>query len=412
MTTRLNRGFLRRFLLLYVFFVSPVAAQTSGTVFHSPLARELAGRGFENLIARTSKQATVVAFEDSRYRYSIRGMQEAILRTIYRLPTSSEKVVFVVKKYGEPLVAFESTEMATGNTPDKLKLPLLSQSSVANDISRVMPWPITNPSRFKTDLIMHPDLKASFGEYDNPVAVQFNIMPEIRTLLTKGLLFSGSILVPLVNELGTTGDYVRLGPTHLNYLGRLPHQLFWYVNAGYFWGDRYGLHGGLTKFFYSGTLQLETRAGYTGYTTMEKGVFVYDPLQDLTYSISGTLFMRRLQLFFKAGYHRFLKADQGFRFDLFRYFYEFRFGLWATAANNEYNGGFRVSIPLPPRQYAVRKTFRIRPASYFELGYQGRRNTQSGQVLHANELFDEMHIRYHPAYLESNLGRLKSKRKQ
>lgn len=400
-------------LIVFLVIDSPVHAQPRRTVQHSLLAQELAASGFENIVARTSEAVTLVAFEDSRYRFSRRGMQEGILRSIFHLPSRNTKVVFVVQKYGIPIVTLESTRVTRVTSAQHsrpLAVPLLSQSPASDRLNRALPrWPRTNASRFKTDVIVHPDFKARLGEYDNPVAVQVNLKPELRTQLADGLVVSASLLVPLYNELDRSGDYVRVGPSHLNVLNRLRRDTFWFVNLGYFYDNRYGVHGGIRKYVFRGKILLDARAGYTGYAEMDKGIFLYDPPQDVTYSVSGTLFMRRLQLFLKAGYHQFIFQDQGFRFDLYRFFREFRFGLWATTSDNELNGGFRLSIPLPPRQYGIRQYVRLRPSSYFDIGYQGKRNSTAGRVLRANELFDDMLIRHHPAYLETQLGRLESK---
>ena len=117
------------------------------------------------------------------------------------------------------------------------------------------------------------------------------------------------------------------------------------------------------------------------------------------------MFIKKYRLFAQLGFHRFLYGDHGFRLEIFRFFNELRFGLWSVYSDDEFNGGFKVSFPLPPRTYKSRRAFRVRMTDYFDLSYQGRYTTLVGTQLRANELLDDTFIRYNPQYFKSNLGR-------
>jgi hypothetical protein len=372
------------------------------------MQRTLAKEGFENVIAKSNKKVTLVTFEDSRYRYSATGIIKAFGHTIKNLPGSTKKVYFIVSKYGVPLLTFESYNFQALTSRDKKQTVLIPHLALSRREARINKLvnhfrPI-NSSRFKSDIIIHPDMRMSLGEYDNPIAAQINIMPELRTQWFRGFFTSASIIFPLYNELEAWGNYVRLGPTSLNYIAHIGSGMFLYAAAGYFKGERYGAQTGLKKYLFSGKLMIDPRIGFSGFAMMDKGRIKYSHMDALTYSLSATYFSPALQLFFSLGAHRFIYKDYGMRMQVYRFFHDFQFGFWSVYSNAEFNGGFQFSLPLPPRRYRSRKTVRIRPASYFNWNYQAKRNTINGYRLRANEISDDLFIQYNPQYISSKLA--------
>ena len=404
----LKRKIVLHYVMISLLFTALVYGQ-GRTVRHTILTRNLIKEGYENVTARTSPRATLVQYEDSRNRYPTDGIQDVVGRTSLLLPPTSDKVVIVLLKYGVPLVVFENRNFAQYYNPRRrinMLIPRLSTSRKADLITSGMKsYPAFNRSGFKTDLIFHPDLRMALGNYNHPVESQFNIITEFRTLIYDGFLLSASAIVPVHNDFAEWENYIRLGPSSLNYITRLRRDYFIFVTAGYFRGNRYGVQAGLKKHLFDGGLVFDGRFGYSGYSIMDKGVIKYDYLKDVTWSLSALYFFKRRRLFTSIGFHRFLYKDHGLRFDAFRFFNEFQFGLWGVYADDSFNGGFQFSIPLPPRIYKPRRHFRPRIANYFDLAYQGKYNTTIGTTLKANDIFDDMFLRYNPQYLKSNLGR-------
>lgn len=393
--------------ILWLFAAHTLFANALQAPQHTQMQRVLAADGFENVIARSNDSFTLLVFEDSRYRYSAKGVMRAVIGTSPDLPLSTAHSFYIIKKYGVPLFALESNSFTPMTSRANNRRILLPQPKPSHRSAALIAlsrrFDSQNPSHFKSDLVIHPDIRMSLGDYANPIAAQVNIMPELRTQLFNGLVLSASIILPLYNELETWGDYVRLGPTSLNYLARLGDGFFLYAAAGFFRGDRYGAQAGLKKFLLSGSLVLDARCGYSGYSLMDKGRIKYADPDALTFSASTTYFMRPLQLFLSLGAHRFIYKDYGLKFQVYRFFHDFQFGLWSVVANDEFNGGFQFSLPLPPKRYRPRNRMRVRMASYFNWSYQAKRNTINGSRLRANELTDEMFIRYNPRYIDSKL---------
>jgi hypothetical protein len=257
----------------------------------------------------------------------------------------------------------------------------------------------------KTDLILHPDVRVHFGNYNHPMESQLNVIPEFQTLLYNGLFLSVSLIVPLHNDFDDWESYNRLGPSSLNYITRLRRNYFVYATAGYFRDNRYGAQLGLKKYLAAGGLLLDARLGYSGYGFMDRGIFKYSNLDEFTWSISALYFIKRYRLFASLAVHRFVYQDHGFRCDIYRFFNEFQFGFWAVHADATLNGGFQLSIPLPPPHYQPRGYFRPRLASYFDLEYSGKYDTTAGTIFRASEIMDDIFLRYNPQYLKSNAGR-------
>lgn len=398
-----------------ILFATSLSAQNYQSRNHALLYKYLQLNGYESIVARSNANTTLVQVEDATNRYPTIGILDALARTSLMLPPSTQKVVFVTLKYGVPMAVFESsgfTPMTFQRQSRQIKLPRM-QLSPRNDVimQEIGRYPVYEPSYYKTDLIINPDLKMQFGNYDNPVEMQFNIIPEFQTLLADGLLLSASIVIPLYNELEPWGDQVRLGPTTVNYLRRLKYDFFVFGAGGYFHGNRYGVEGGIKKYFYDGIFTLDSRLGYTGYARMENYAFWFTDWQDLTYSFTAQFFEKKFKTFASLGVHRFITQNHGLRFEINRFFDEFLCGFWGTYTEKIYNGGIRISLPLPPKRYKPRGFVRPRIASYYNMTYIGRYTETSATHLYANRIMDEMLLRNNPQYLRSKLRRMAGSQK-
>ncbi len=402
------------FFFFLSFFHQPIAAQRGRTIDHTLLQKYLQRNGYEGIVARTSENTTLVQVEDATNRYATIGLLDALGRTSLMLPTSTQRLIFVLQKYGVPLVVMNSTDFSPMSYAGRQRagtLPKMTLSRRDDQIISVMSnYPVFNASTLKTDIIFHPNLIMQFGNYKNPVEMQFNIISEVQTLLLNGLLFSASLIIPLYNELEPWGDQIRLGPTTINYLTRLPQHFYLFGAGGYFLGNRYGVEAGMKKYIYDGLVVLDSRIGYSGYARMENGAFWITEWQDLTYSVSAQLFERKYRTFTTVGYHKFITQNHGWRVDVNRFFDELLFGFWATYTEQSYNGGIQLSLPLPPRRYKPRGFVRPRVASYYNMMYVGKYTQTNSVRLYANTIMDDVLLRNNPQLLQSKLKRLNGTR--
>lgn len=390
-----------------IFAVFPAAGAPSGISVNHPLTQKLSQNGFENIAALSTPKATLLTFENMRYRHTIRGLETALLSCIATVPQSTNAITIVIQKYNIPVASLSSRRMTPVKIPSTGRTLVVPKLAVSDNTYPYWKFlrrnTLSNPSKFKLDIILLPEMRAVLGNYDNPFALQLNIVPELRTMISPGLIFSSSFIVPLYNELDDYGDHVRLGPTNLNLFRALPNNWWLFLSAGSFREERYGLQGMVRKLVAHGRIAIDIRSAYSGYSIMDRGVFLYDPLNTLTWSCETTLFLNRLQLFLTGGVHQYLNQDRGFRVDILRFFGQLGLDIWGGNSNDEWNGGFRLYLPLPPSRYPSRGRVRLRMADYFTIGYQGRRETINGAKLSNSMIMDDIFIRSHPLYLSSTL---------
>ncbi|MDZ7369750.1 MAG: YjbH domain-containing protein [candidate division KSB1 bacterium] len=370
------------------------------------IIEKLLNAGYENVTAQKVGSATIVTFENVVFRSSVRGLQTAFARSLLNLSPTNPQLCLVPIRYGIPMASLETHEIEVVRSKKhhrQIFLPHLQVGDPEQTVHFLDKTAFSNPSKTKSDLIIHPDFHAVLGNYDDPVAMQINLLPELRIAVFDGGVASFSLIVPLYNELESFANVPRLGPTQITVIRRFPFMTWFYFSAGYFYGDQYGVQGLVRHYFGRGKFALDGRIGYSGYAVMDHGQFLYEPLNALTGSLSLTYFWRPSRLFLCLGFHRFLKGDQGWRFDTFRYFGDLRLGFWAHSIEGEWNGGVRVAVPLPPSRYRSRNVFRMRPAERFSLAYQGKRETWRGELLQMSEVMEELLIDYFPAYLQSTV---------
>ncbi len=370
--------------------------------------QRLVKEGYENIVVVMGEEETVAAFEDGVYRNSVRGLTQALLYTVSLMPTGTKRLRLVQQKYGVPTAAFSAQEFATVRLPKsgrRLSLPKLTVDEDPAAYRRLLrKIPAARPSFWNADLILHPDLKAVIGNYDDPMALQVNVIPEFRLTLFRGGLLSFSAIVPLYNELESYAESVRIGPTYMTFFTAFPRSWYFYSSLGYFYDERLGVQALIRKLVFSGKLAFDLRTVWSGTALMDKGQFLYEPPRTFTASLEATYFFPRYRLFLNAGFHGFIEQDTGVRLEAFRFFNDLRLGVWAVAAGGEWNGGLRIALPLPPSRYSARHRFRIRSADYFVIGYQARRELYTGKLPEKSEVMDELLIYNFPAYLQSHIA--------
>lgn len=338
------------------------------------ITSELIKEGFENVIVKIEGKTIIVSYENRIYR----NEPEASITVISILRNkllSDMNVVLIPQFKNIPIICIKfqlktQTESINKHAPNNL----VNDIEVNMNIDKY--WDVlknnncSNTSNYKFDIVVHPQFKARFGAYGDPIKAQINIAPELRTSFWKGMSFSSQLIFPLLNRLDSTGDYIRPGLITLNQTIRLPYNTFVSGTIGYFTENRYGVNLELKGFAYNGRLSLGAAIGYTGYASYHKNTWYYSTDKILTSAVS--LFYRNPQfdLNFGVTYGKFIMQDSGWRLDLSRQFGETEIGFYYIRTNTGKNGGFNFSIPLPPSKYWLMKLIRIRPPEYFSWEYR------------------------------------------
>ncbi len=259
-------------------------------------------------------------------------------------------------------------------------------------------------SLWKLDIIIHPQFKANFGDYSDPVKAQVNLAPRMTTTLWKGMSISAQVIIPLYNELGELGEYWRPGFLTLNQSLRLPLDTFASATLGYFTQDRYGGDLEVRKYFADGGLSIGANAGYTGFASYLKGVWYYTNIDHLTGSIDAWYRISRFNLSLGATYGRFLYKDEGWRFDVFRRFGETGIGFFALKTRGGTNGGFSLSIPIFPSRYLPAGRIRVSPAKEFQWEYRYKTLPKKGIQYNTGNRIDDFMKGFDPGYVKNQMA--------
>ena len=240
-----------------------------------------------------------------------------------------------------------------------------------------------NRSRFKPDIVVIPQLRTQFGNFDNPVQSNINLIPELNLQIAKGLTFKGQYIFPVQNDyfFDEEGKTMRPGNITLNHFMRLNDDFYVNTTVGLFNKNRAGLNLEIRKIFSDGkfsigaNLGLTTGYSYTGYQTVYLDYEQYlTALLELEYRYVPFNLTGMLQ----AG--NFLYNSLGARINVLRQFGEVNVGFFMLITEDVFNGGFMIGIPLPPRKYTKLKYARIRPSHRFNWEYRAKGFPTSGAM--------------------------------
>lgn len=360
-------------------------AQVSGqTRAPSEAASALQQAGFEGVRVAEGSDGWVLAFENRRYRYDVRALEaaEAVV------PEASRLVLY---RRGWPLVALAEADGVW-------RLQEVAPAGLAG--------PTRAPARWKLDLVLRPQLAAEFGNFDDPVESQINLVPEAELLLWKGARVLAQLIVPLQNELGEEGDEVRPGLLTMGQVWRFPAEIWASAAAGVFTQKRYGLDLEALRFFGRGRLALGARLGYTGYLAYSDREWLYDDLDTITWSLYGTAALwPALGLAARVGVSRFLDGDTGLDVDVRRAFGEVEVAFRGVHTTEGTNAGFTIVVPLPAGRHLAPRRVRPRTAEDLAWTYWYRSLPGVGRTYATGQRLEAFWGDLHPAFLPARLNR-------
>ena len=351
---------------------------------------DLSGHGFENIRSVINDTSVFVTFENRRYRDNGRSIAE-VIQIIDKSILSDEPIELNL------ILLFQNVPMLLVNVNledfrnlkkqiidiNVFETKLLVTSDYDAAFENLKTLETANRSLFKADLVVIPKVKTQFGNFDNPVQSNINLIPELNFQLAKGLSFKGQIIIPLQNDFyfDEEGKEVRPGNITLNQFVRLKDDFYLNVSAGFFNKNRAGGNLEMRKNFANGQFSIGTNLGYTtgySYTGYRTNYLDYEKyltaLLELEYRYLPFDLTGRLQV------GNFLYNSTGARFDVVRQFGEVNIGFFALFASGDINGGFNFAIPLPPRKYTKLKYVRIRPSERFKWEYRAKGFPESGTL--------------------------------
>lgn len=368
--------YLRLVLLTLLLHTSNlVEAQTKKESF----AAVLEDAGFENVAVVYKKTDLLICFENRVDRFKADGLIRAVELVAPLLTEDTGKVSFVLLSDNIPITKFSVSGKTTKEYFNHLITPgrLVEEAEISTDTdeewSELADEAKSNKSQFKFDIAVRPFFKAEFGDYDNPVKDQINLIPAVATSLWPGMKIIAETIFPVHNEFPGEGDYIRPGILSINQVFRFKNDYFVAASAGYFTRSRYGLNFETRKFFDNGNFAVGAEAGYTGYASIYKNILLYSPLYLWTGCLNLSYRLNKYDLTFSLTAGKFIYEDESIRFDISRQFGEISIGFFAIKSKGgDSNGGFNFSVPLFPSKYWKPGFVRIRPSEDFSWEYKVR----------------------------------------
>ena len=400
-----------KYLLYLAFMFSTILCLPDSIPDTKSIINALSNKGYENLFAIVSEDTIYIAYENRKYRWECKAIID-IIHTLIPLSESCKELCIIPQYMGIPIIQItinigKYLEFIKGKTlADNLMNSIHISFDIDNFQKQLKNKPVNNPSFNKLDIVIHPQFRAQFGNYSDPLESQINISPAINVSFWKGMKLTTQIIFPLQNDLEKEGDYIRPGLLTINQMFRLPLNSFGSVSVGYFTKNRYGANLETKKFLLNGKIALGLNLGYTGFANVMKGRWTYSEIDLLTWNADIAYRYAKYDLALKLGYGSYLNKDKGFRFDFYRQFGEVSIGFFAIKSNGVLNGGFNFCIPIPPRKYNTKRIVRIRPASYFNWQYRAKGLPKEGRTFKADNSISGLLDNLNPNYIKKQLIKL------
>jgi hypothetical protein len=359
----------------------------------------LVREGFENVAVVCKGDSIIVTYENRLYRHEIKAIRKvtAMVSSVVKEETN---ITLVPQNRRIPLAA---VFMSAGSDFRPDVYALLDTDSIWEEIKGIQK---VNSSFYKFDIVIHPQFKALFGEFIDPIQSQVNVAPELRTTIWRGTSLSAQLIIPLQSDpgFGEEGDSWRPGLLTLNQAFRLPHDFFISGTIGYFTRNRYGTDLEVRKYFLNGRCSIGANVGYTGYAIYLRGGWYYSSIDLLTAFLDAEYRFPSFDLSLRATYGEFLYRDKGWRVDVLRQFGEVDIGFFALSTTEGSNGGFRFSIPLFPPKYLRTRRFRISPAKEFSWEYRYKGYKTIGYRYETGHSIDSFVKKLNSDYIEKQIN--------
>lgn len=313
--------------------------------------------GFENVRWTEDAGELIYTVENNTYKIQSQGIAKA-LQTIQSNLTGDKACTVIVTHYNVPQLALryapgESFVDSVGVQLNDWK----ASYELGDSWKKVKGEKKTNSSLFKVDINVYPQLS-----YKNLIINQiyqwmFTLSPEVSVSLLPGMKLAGMLKLPVYND----GYSDREGKVHpgqitLSQRFRLPYNIKGRVAVGYFNAERYGIDATLFFPFKDERFSVEGRYGYLGMAYWDAFKLHYGTAMYASWTLKGNFFWKRYNSQFSLSVNRWIRLDEGLKFEMIRHFRYASIGLYLNKSFRKgapTNGGFRFQVALPP--YKVKR---------------------------------------------------------
>ena len=322
-------------------------------------SEELVRLGFENVRWVENDSERIYTIENVAYKIQEEGIAKAI-ETIEKhgLPKGKNCKVIVTRLDIPEL----SLTYQVLDSKDTIRGKWKASYDTRNSWKEVKKEKKKNDSRFKTDILIYPQLSFQNMDITKIYQVMFSLNPALEISLWQGMKFTGQVILPLYVDTEGYAAYspiykkVRPGFITLSQRINLPYKFKAKATIGFFNQDQHGIDIQLFRPFKDERFSLESRIGYTGWGYWDGFKHKYNGEYQWTWSCGGNFFWPQYNTLFSLKAEQYLLGEKGVRFDMIRNFKYVSIGFYAMKAENaSSNGGFRFQVALPPYKHKKHK---------------------------------------------------------
>lgn len=366
----------------------------------------LKAEGFEEIRIREEGTQIICTVERGLTRTPSEDFRRAFsrLNEIYR---DSCKFQIILLEKGQPVYQL-SADAKKNNLQDSTSVKINTYKGDItwydrNIYKRIKKEAVIRPTRQGVTLVLYPQFTLRNMLLSQIYEVQLNVAPTLHYSGWKGMLLTGQMILPLVNELSYTDNFIRPGFLTFSQNLLLPSLNSLKFTAGNFNANRYGFDLRWKKRFQHSRWNLGAAVGMTGRSYFYKSYWNHDSPDYLSWSVKAGYYLPLYQLRADVQVGRFLAYDKGARADIYRHFGETTIGAYVVHAGGTTNGGFHFAFPLDPFKRKHKHRIRVMLPStfdmeynaandfvfgrYYETGPDENRSVQDLQPQHINELF-------------------------
>lgn len=327
-------------------------------------------QGFENVQSLMRGDTLFLTYENRVYRYEVAALKAIIANLT--LNANIQTLVIYPKYQNLPTV--------------QLIIPTVEKEFYSKITFKTDLWASTgfgttasaNQTAFKADLSIGPWIYATqIGNYDDAIKIELDLAPTLHVQLTKGLKFTGQLLVPVINNYSDDG--IRPGIVTLEQSIRLPWNTFATASIGQYIPRRYGTRLNVMKYDKSGVFGIGGTLGYTRLSSIsgEEVNMQYADRATHIARINGRIRWPKQDFMIDVSFGTFLYQDLGLKIEARRQFGESQVSIFAMSTSLIDNAGFAILVPIPTKKYHPIKNIRLRTHRFLHYEYRFRRQREA-----------------------------------
>jgi hypothetical protein len=355
------------FLILFTF---------AGLHLQAQVEEKLKGLGMENIRSVSSEKETVVAFENTVFRSTYRGVGEGIRAALDGIREGGLKLIILDNQVPQLLVNIPDSLVSGYHAGTTSLREIFQEMGLSTDTQAALGQlkesaNTVNKSAGKVDIVIYPELFLENNKRYRLFSYYVNLSPAVEMSLWRGGLLTAQVAIPVSTNM--VGQYEKIRPGFITlsqdfYVGK---SWIGRVLGGNFSNNRFGMHAEMKWRSEDGRFEARGQAGATVQSLIsdDGGWYISNEFR-YNASLRGSMYVPAYNLRFDAQVARYIYGDYGLRGDMTRYFGESAIGFYALMSKDgRVNAGFHFAVPLPGQKWRKNRGVRIRQADYFSMEY-------------------------------------------